>query len=65
MVIIAHLIYTAIWVPYRVCFAQDENGFLWYYDLFVDMSFCVDIVLTFFTGIKNRLDIITDRKLIA
>ena len=65
IVIVLHLIYTAIWVPYRVCFVIEDVDFLWYYDLFVDICFCADIVITFFTGIKNRLDVITDRKLIA
>jgi len=44
------LIYVAIFVPYRVSFLTDLNGFLKYLDIFIDCSFGLDIILNFVTA---------------
>ena len=59
------LIYTAILVPYKVCFVDKTSDpeFIW--DLFVDASFFTDIALTFYTAIETKEGFITDKKVIA
>lgn len=43
------LLYTAIWVPYKVCFEDDLSSFEFALDIVVDFLFLLDITLTFFT----------------
>lgn len=54
------LIYTATIVPYTVCFYEESGTVGFAIDLLMDLSFTIDIILTFFTAIylKNgRLEI--------
>lgn len=46
--IVALLLYTAIFVPYRVSFEDDTPTGLFFFELFIDFSFLTDIVVTFF-----------------
>ena len=43
------LLYTAIWVPYKVCFEDTLTSFEFALDIVVDSLFLLDIILTFFT----------------
>ena len=66
ILIIYHLIYTALIVPYRVSFEEKSSDFLFYYDCWMDLCFLTDIVLTFFTAIKlDNNKICTDKSQIA
>lgn len=44
------LIYVGTFVPYRVSFLGDVDGVMEAVELFVDISFGIDIILNFFTG---------------
>jgi len=46
------LIYTASWVPYKVCFVDDSSAFQFWFDCVVDLCFLIDIILNFFTVIE-------------
>lgn len=61
------LIYTALVVPYTVCFNVNRDGpFEKTWDLFIDASFFVDIILTFFTALSlDQKLVIVDRGIIA
>jgi len=43
-------VYTAILLPIRLAFMDESNigPFVYYFDLFMDVAFIIDIVLNFF-----------------
>jgi len=54
MLIFFLLIYTAIWLPVKVCF-YDEADLNWIIiDCFIDLMFISDILITFFTALEKR-----------
>ena len=60
------LIYTALFVPYQVCFMDTESDGLFIFGLVVDSSFMSDVAITFLTTTSDKEGkIIDDRKLIA
>jgi len=66
MWIVILLLYTALIVPFKVCFVEKTPDPEFIFDLFVDLSFAIDIVLTFFTAIEVSEGVITvDKKKIA
>ena len=48
------LIYVGTFVPYRVSFMGDLEGIMAGVEIFVDVSFGIDIILNFFTGYETR-----------
>lgn len=63
MYIIILLIYTAVVVPYIVCYninRQDQLSVI--FDLTIDFSFFVDIVITFFTAVRINNETLLVRK---
>ncbi len=52
MYIIFVLIYVATVVPYRVCLIDDSSFFMEMVDALIDLSFVVDIFLTFFSSFR-------------
>jgi len=48
------LIYTALYVPFKVCFVESTSDFGFVLDLVVDFLFLTDIVLTFNTAIEDE-----------
>jgi len=48
------LIYTALYVPFIVCFIETTSDFGFVLDLFVDALFLSDIVITFLTALENK-----------
>ena len=54
MVIIVLLIYTAIYVPYKVCFVDKSTDLQFAFDLIVDFLFMSDIVISFFTVLEDE-----------
>jgi len=42
------LIYTALYVPYKVCFVDSNTEFQFWLDTFIDTLFFIDIVVSFF-----------------
>lgn len=49
VLIIVLLIYTAIYIPYKVCFLDTTSDFQFIFDLVVDSCFLTDIVFNFMT----------------
>lgn len=52
MLVILLLVYTATYVPYRVCFVDDNSDFMFIFDTCVDCLFFTDIIFNFFTVIE-------------
>jgi hypothetical protein len=60
------LIYTALFVPFKVCFIESTSDVMFIFDLVVDFLFLSDIVLTFKTAVEDDEGIyITHRSIIA
>lgn len=53
VVVVFLLLYTAIFVPFKVCFTDESTDGEFIFDLGVDFCFFVDIVLTFFTATEG------------
>ena len=51
VIIIYHLIYTALIMPFNICFEDETTNAQFIYDLVMDSCFMMDVVLTFFTAI--------------
>ena len=54
VLIIVLLIYTAIYVPYKVCFLDTTSDFQFIFDLMVDACFLTDIVFNFMTAFEEE-----------
>lgn len=65
MWVIVLLLYTAIWVPYKVCFTDKTSDAQFWWDCFVDLCFFIDIILTFFSAVEDGSRIIDERGEIA
>jgi hypothetical protein len=65
--IIMILIFIAVTLPYRLAFSDEDNLTWQIINTTVDISFLIDMVLTFFTAIQNENTghIITDKRLVA
>jgi len=48
------LLYTALYVPYQVCFVEESTQAGFVFDIIVDCSFFIDIILTFFTAQSEK-----------
>ena len=65
-VIIVLLIYTGIFVPYKLAFILEEIQALVIFDTIIDVFFFVDIFINFFSATENKSGkLITDHKTIA
>ena len=53
-VIVLLLIYTAFFVPFRVCFEDESSESQFIFDCFMDLCFFIDIILTFFTATQEN-----------
>lgn len=54
------LIYTAIVLPYTICYLDETTSVLKTFELIVDISFMMDIVVNFFSAYFNETGIIID-----
>ena len=60
------LIWTAMFVPYRLAFVDDPTLGIFIMECLMDGIFLIDVVLNFFTAFYNNKHIlITDKKVIA
>ena len=48
------LIYTALYVPFKVCFVESTSDFGFALDLVVDFLFLSDIVFNFNTAVEDE-----------
>ena len=46
------LIYTAVFVPFKLAFIEDETAAIKIFEYFVDIFFGIDIVINFFSAIE-------------
>ena len=67
MIIVALLIYTAIFVPYRIAFLEDDSDSLIALEACVDVLFFIDIIVSFLSAIEHPTTgkLIVDHKQIA
>jgi len=60
------LVYIALLIPFRVCFdAEDKSAFGKAFDMMIDLSFMIDIVLTFFSAYFYKEKLIIKKSKIA
>jgi len=60
--IILLLLYTATYVPFKICYEDETSNVQFVFDLLVDFCFFVDIILTFFTAYQDNLGTLETRK---
>ena len=66
IVVMILLVYTATWVPIKVCFIDESTDFDFWLDSFIDLLFFIDIVVTFFTIVEDEYgQLETKRSVIA
>ena len=53
VIIVFLLIYTAIFVPYKIAFIEQESTFLQVLEAMVDILFGIDIVVNFMSAIED------------
>lgn len=53
IMIVILLLYTATYVPYKVCFEDGTSTLHLIWDTFIDMLFFIDIILTFFSATED------------
>lgn len=64
--VMALLVYTALIIPFRVCFnVEDKSAFGIFFDLWFDLSFTVDIVLNFFSAYYFKEKLVVKKTHIA
>ena len=61
--VVTLLIYTALFVPFRVCFADGSTDGQFIFDCLVDVGFLIDIIMTFFTATQESAkdEIVTNK----
>jgi len=56
------LLYTALFVPYKVCFEDQSSDAQFIFDCWVDACFFIDIILTFFTATEQAQGVLEVKK---
>ena len=59
------ILYSAVMVPYRICFGAEATGYMYYFEQTVTYTFITDVTLNFNTAYLVEDDYITDRGKIA
>ena len=59
------ILYSAVTVPYRICFDAAAEGHMWYFEQVVTGSFLIDVTLNFNTAFLHEQAWVTDRSQIA
>jgi hypothetical protein len=62
LLIIILLLYTAIYIPFKVSFIEESKTLVFIFELLVDILFLTDVVLTFFTAVYDKKELIIDKK---
>ena len=57
------MIYTITYLPYRICFLEQKSENLDNYEMFMQICFGFDIILTFFTAYYNKYDVLITSKI--
>jgi hyperpolarization activated cyclic nucleotide-gated potassium channel 2 len=56
------IIYQSIVIPFRLCFEVEASGAFYYLETVMDVSFMIDIVVTFNTGFYKKGYLVMKRK---
>jgi hyperpolarization activated cyclic nucleotide-gated potassium channel 2 len=56
------IIYQSIIIPFRLCFEVDASGGLYVFESIIDVSFMMDIVVTFNTGFYKKGYLVMKRR---
>ena len=62
LMILVFIIYQSIVIPFRLCFNVDATGGLYIFETAMDVSFMIDIVITFNTGFYRKGYLVMKRK---
>lgn len=62
MIGLLFIIYQSILIPFRLCFSVDASGGLYVFESIIDVSFMVDIVITFNTGFYKKGYLVMKRR---
>ena len=68
LVVMLLIVYSAVTVPVRVCFASDAEGWLWYFEVAMSFAFLFDLSLNFRMAYHRdgeRGELVTGRREIA
>ena len=65
LVILGCILYSAMVVPFRICFRADAEGALWVMEACISLLFMVDLVLSFRTAYLVYGEWVTDQRQIA
>lgn len=66
IIIIILLVYTAIFVPFKIAFILDDGGDFVALDTTVDVLFAIDIIVNFLSAVEGKNGkLVTDHKTIA
>ena len=56
------IIYQSILIPFRLCFEVDAAGGLFYFEMIIDITFMMDIIINFNTGFYRTGYLVMKRK---
>lgn len=56
------IIYQSIFIPYRLCFEVEAEGGFYIFESLIDISFMLDIVISFNTGFYKKGYLVMKRK---
>ena len=65
LVILTFILYSAVMVPFHICFKTDAEGWLGWLEISLTIAFVIDVVLNFNTAYYDDETLVTDRGRIA
>ena len=65
LVVLMFILYSAVMVPYRICFSADATGWIFVYEQVVTLVFLTDVIFNFNTAYLDEEKWVLDRGLIA
>jgi len=65
IVILTFILYSAVMVPFHICFKTDAEGWLGWLEISLTIAFVIDVVLNFNTAYYDDETLVTDRGRIA
>ena len=62
---LAFILYSAIVVPFRICFSAEAEGYMWFVEVFISLFFITDVVFNFNTAYAVEDKWVISRRLIV
>lgn len=53
--------YTAIYIPIKVSFIEESSTLVFIFELFVDISFLIDVGISFFSAVYDKNELIVEK----